>query len=310
MTDAPEPTRRRMRTRNRVIGIIAAVALLYIAVVALYALSGRVALTGEGNATDGKGLPLQISPEGVDAVADRMTVGFEIMPRGEYDASDGNGLSLVTPVTLLVTGTDGARTTDFPAGSALSPVQLRFVTEGDVQLWPFDTYTSQSIVAAIPSDGQNALDLDWTVQSRQVSGWTFDITVAQRQVPVNAYDLTITAHRAGATVAFGIVLLALMVVMPVLVLTVSIAVYRGRRKMEPSLMGWIGAMLFATIPLRTFLPGSPPIGSWIDYLIVLWVIAGLIVGLVIYVLAFVRWSPTAKTPDRTPPAEDAVQPPG
>jgi hypothetical protein len=48
-------------------------------------------------------------------------------------------------------------------------------------------------------------------------------------------------------------------------------------------------MLFATIPLRTFLPGSPPIGSWVDYLVVLWVVAGLVLGLVIYVLAWLKW---------------------
>jgi hypothetical protein len=52
----------------------------------------------------------------------------------------------------------------------------------------------------------------------------------------------------------------------------------------------MGAMLFATIPLRTFLPGSPPIGSWIDYTVVLWVVVGLIVGLAIYVAAWARWS--------------------
>jgi hypothetical protein len=303
VTDAPGPARHPKRTRNTVIGIIMAVAFVYVAVVALYAVSGRVVLTGQGNATDGQGLPLQISPEGVDAVADRMTVGFELLPKGEYDASGGYGLSLLKPVTLLVTGTDGPRTTDFPAGGALSPIELHLMTEGDVQLWPFDTYTSHSVVAAVTTEGEDPIDLDWTVQARQVPGWTFDIVAAERKVPVNGYDLTIVAHRSGATVAFGIVLLALMVVMPVLVLVVAISVYRGRRKMEATLMSWIGAMLFATIPLRGFLPGSPPIGSWIDYLVVLWVIAGLIAGLVIYVMAFLRWSPSAKAPDRTPPPE-------
>jgi hypothetical protein len=51
----------------------------------------------------------------------------------------------------------------------------------------------------------------------------------------------------------------------------------------------MAAMLFATIPLRTFLPGSPPIGSWVDYLVVLWVVAGLVLGMVTYVLAWLRW---------------------
>jgi len=98
------------------------------------------------------------------------------------------------------------------------------------------------------------------------------------------------------------VLLSLMVVMPVLVLTVSISVYRGRRKVEATLMSWIGAMLFATIPLRNFLPGNPPIGSWVDYLIVLWVIAGLVVGLIVYVAAWLRLGPDG--PARSAPTAD------
>ena len=79
-----------------------------------------------------------------------------------------------------------------------------------------------------------------------------------------------------------------MAVLPVLGLTVAIVAYRGIRKVEATLMSWMAAMLFATIPLRTFLPGSPPIGSWVDYLVVLWVVAGLVLGLVIYVLAWLQ----------------------
>jgi hypothetical protein len=31
------------------------------------------------------------------------------------------------------------------------------------------------------------------------------------------------------------------------------------------------AMLFALLPIRGFLPGDPPIGSWIDILVFFWV---------------------------------------
>jgi hypothetical protein len=89
-------------------------------------------------------------------------------------------------------------------------------------------------------------------------------------------SVVITATRSASTVAFGIVLLGLMAVTPILVLFVAISAYTGRRKVEPTLTSWIGAMLFAVIPLRAFLPGAPPVGSWIDYLVVLWVIVGLI----------------------------------
>jgi hypothetical protein len=90
------------------------------------------------------------------------------------------------------------------------------------------------------------------------------------------------------------------------VLFVAITAFRGRRKVEASFMSWMGAMLFATIPLRTFLPGSPPIGSWIDFLIVLWVIVGLIAGLAIYVAAWMRWGTPAAP--RTPPGVSPREP--
>lgn len=288
------------------IGIVAFIAIVYIGVVFLYAVSGRVALVSEGTASGDEGLALQISPESVDAVGNRLTLGFDLTPSGSFDASEGFGLALAKPITMLVTDTDGPRTVTFPADAAISPVQVRMLTDGDVQLWPFDQYVVHSVVAAgtAAADGEitDTVPLAWSVKPHRIPGWTFDIRVT----PVgdsHGYALAVTAHRSGATVAFGIVLLALMVVMPVIVLTVAIAVYRGRRKMEATLMSWIGAMLFATIPLRGFLPGSPPIGSWIDYLIVLWVIAGLIAGLVIYVAAFLRWAPSATAPQRTPPPD-------
>ncbi|MBU4464572.1 MAG: DUF4436 domain-containing protein, partial [Actinobacteria bacterium] len=91
---------------------------------------------------------------------------------------------------------------------------------------------------------------------------------------------------------------------------------RGRRKVEATVMSWIGAMLFATIPLRNFLPGSPPIGSWVDYLVVLWVVAALIAGLVIFVISWLRLGPAGDSvpktaaPDATPdsgvPVEERV----
>jgi hypothetical protein len=50
---------------------------------------------------------------------------------------------------------------------------------------------------------------------------------------------------------------------------VAARTYFGRRELQPTLLSWMGAMLFATIPLRNLLPGSPPAGAWVDAVIVL-----------------------------------------
>ena len=130
--------------------------------------------------------------------------------------------------------------------------------------------------------------------SAHVPGWTFssEEIAGTDEVVVDGEPVTqirVTATRSVATVAFGIVILGLMAVLPVLGLTVAIVAYRGIRKVEATLMSWMAAMLFATIPLRTFLPGSPPIGSWVDYLVVLWVVAGLVLGWSSTSCAWLRW---------------------
>jgi hypothetical protein len=47
-------------------------------------------------------------------------------------------------------------------------------------------------------------------------------------------------------------------------------------------------MLFAIVPLRNILPGSPPPGSWIDQSIVQWVLIALVLAMSLYILAWVR----------------------
>jgi hypothetical protein len=44
---------------------------------------------------------------------------------------------------------------------------------------------------------------------------------------------------------------------------VAIPMLLGRTSFLPPFISWYRAMLFAIVPLRNFLPGNPPLGSWI-----------------------------------------------
>jgi hypothetical protein len=61
-----------------------------------------------------------------------------------------------------------------------------------------------------------------------------------------------------------------------------------RRPFLPPFGTCYAAMLFVVMPLRNFLPGSPPTGAWIDQTIVIWVLLGLAVAMVIYIVAWYR----------------------
>jgi len=296
------PGRGIRRRRLSVAGIIAFVVVLYATVVILYANSGQVEITDPGE-TGPTTAVVRITPERVDAAADRMTFSLLPLPTGPL-AGDDEALTAGRDFVVLVNAPDGTRTFEFEAGQVLAPTEVTLATEGSIEEWPFDRYTLAPVAIAVGVDADGDGDAEAVptllVGDGSVTGWNIVATGLPVDDEVDA--VAFTATRSGSTVAFGIVLLSLMVVMPVLVLTVSISVYRGRRKVEATLMSWIGAMLFATIPLRNFLPGNPPIGSWVDYLIVLWVIAGLVVGLIVYVAAWLRLGPDG--PARSAPTAD------
>ena len=74
--------------------------------------------------------------------------------------------------------------------------------------------------------------------------------------------------------------------LPALAFAVVIPMLLRRRKFVAPFGTWFAAMLFAVIPIRNFLPGSPPAGAWIDQALVLWVLIALVLAMVLY---FITW---------------------
>ena len=78
--------------------------------------------------------------------------------------------------------------------------------------------------------------------------------------------------------------------LPIMALYVAIQMLRGTKKFMPPFAAWYAAMLFAIVPIRNILPGSPPPGAWIDQALVLWVLIALVVAMVLYIVAWHRYS--------------------
>lgn len=289
------------RTVVRVVAVAVVLALVYALVVTLYAVSGSVTSLGESQPEPEKGgVTVVLTVEGVDAAHQRIDMSVHIDP--SETLFTGNGLALAEDIHVIVAPVEGNQSLVFPADSAIATKPVRVLANGEIGNWPFDGYRADELVvlAYVTSGGVSRPIPTHVWFSGDVPGWRVNVTQigeAPKELPATLNEalavwphIDVTSARSGSTVAFAFVLLALLVVMPCLVLFVAITAFRGRRKLEPSFMGWMGAMLFATIPLRTFLPGSPPIGSWIDFTVVLWVVAGLVVGLAVYVAAWARWS--------------------
>ncbi|MFB2580484.1 DUF4436 family protein [Herbiconiux sp. P15] len=294
MSDArPQPPRRRWLVP---VAVVVAV-LVYAVVVLLYAGGLRSSSDACETVIAGDdGVVVTLQPVAVSAANQRLEFQVSLeLPESLLSRDD---FTANRDVSLLTLPVDGSSVVTFAEGEAPASAPRSYYAEGIVEEWPFDTYRAELTTFAFIGQGDDRVAVPTSVCLHDsVPGWqlhtavieetdnTVRTTVGDRDLPAVA----ITATRSASTVAFGIVLLGLMAVTPVLVLFVAISAYTGRRKVEATLTSWMGAMLFAVIPLRNFLPGSPPVGSWIDYLVVLWVVVGLITGLTIYVLAWNRW---------------------
>ncbi|MCV7419407.1 DUF4436 family protein [Mycobacterium yunnanensis] len=124
--------------------------------------------------------------------------------------------------------------------------------------WPFDGYRA-SDVQVLAFSGSGAARVAVPVQvavTDSSTPWAVHATEADSG-PGKPLDIHVT--RTGASVGFGIAMCAV--------------------------------LLFSVLPIRNLFPGSPPIGSWVDYTVVLWMVMGLAVSLALYVTAWWRQAP-------------------
>lgn len=270
---------------------------LYIVTVVLYAGSGG---TDAGTPVDdsAEGMHVVLTPRDVDAASDRLTFDIEFAPGSTLVSDDGLRVASTFDLLLSSSGDVSGRVIHYERGMPAASALIELRSEGEIELWPFDTHPSRTmlLVTTPAEDGGDAgaVPADLSLGAHHVPGWTITLdpdpaVVGTAADGVVVHQYVIEAERAPATVVFGIVLLVLMIAMPVLGLTAAILALRGRRRIEVSFFTWSAGMLFATPTLRNFLPGQPPIGSWVDYLVVLWAIAGLVLALLISVVAWYRW---------------------
>lgn len=265
---------------------IAAVIVVYVAVLFAYA-SAHANDDLDLRSPDPAGALVYLDVSSVNGTDFSIGVRVSVYPGREL--LDENGY-LGRDLVVNVSPSASDDRLEFAVGSAVGPSAAKIYADGDVRTWPFDEYTADSVVvnvfqqtaaglSPVPSTVAVTDSLTgWEVNAGDADatgGQAFDITV-KRAVVAKVYDSAIC-----------LVLLGL----PACALFVSVSTVRGRKKFQPPMVTWFAVMLFAVLPIRNLLPDAPPIGSWVDYSIVLWVVLGLISALVLYVYAWWRDAP-------------------
>jgi hypothetical protein len=241
----------------------------------------------------GKYTIVQLRLDELKTTANRLTVDVLVYPPDSVYDQRFDVLAKDVAVRLYPTSDLGDLV--FPVGKAPAQVQTKIEAHGDPGNWPLDQYKTEKISAdTFIGAGDARRKYSGRVEvTGALEGW--DVAVARvtdNGEPAPASDddasLVITLKRAKGPLVFDIAIILVLIALPTLALVVAVPMVMGRRKFVPPFGTWYAAMLFAVVPLRNFLPGSPPPGSWIDQAVVQWVLIGLGTAMTLYIIAWIR----------------------
>ncbi|MFF7993593.1 DUF4436 family protein [Kitasatospora xanthocidica] len=209
-------------------------------------------------------IELDVTSQEIDPGTGDFTLYVVALPHGGL-AEQPDSAAFSRPAVITV---QAATRTELraAAGEAVTPQALPATFyAGTVTDYPFDRHRFALSLAA--SDGAGSVPVG---------------VVFVDADPFFVVHPTSTPEASGATVLKGAVtrarstfilawfMIAAMWALALAVLAGAEVLYRGRQGMVWPSLGWMAATLFALIGMRNAAPGSPPIGSVIDYLAFFW----------------------------------------
>ena len=266
----------------------------------LYAASGKSQVVEKpGWVTDGVNVILDLVS--IDPEQHELTMRIELVPRGSYrnEADD----TVAIPLRLTTKSGEGSHVTEIPAGQAIGDdYKLIFPIDGDPDKYPVDRYEysyeqSHHPRMSVPApllkiertDGNlvRPVPIGLWRDPKGLDRWTvsWDLTADGPEL-----NLRLIMDRSGGVLAFVFIILILLIIIANLAVLVAWSGFTARRPIEIGFAGWLTALLFALIPLRTNLPGAPPIGAWIDAMVFYWIEILILASLVTYIAAWFRYN--------------------
>lgn len=178
------------------------------------------------------------------------------------------------------------------AGEAPGEATTTLDLNGESDVWPFDSYTTEFISADVMvGSGEERQFVPARVEFEgSIDGWSISRTEGGPSPDSfgGGDSVQVTLKRALGSLTFDIGICLVLMTLPALAIFTTYQVVTGRKEFQMPLLTWFAAMLFAIVPLRNILPGAPPPGAWVDQALVLWVIVALVTSMVVYVRYWYR----------------------
>ena len=228
---------------------------------------------------------LYVQPIQIDAVNESMQVRISVVPPSDAKVT-------IADRDFLLTIQRGGHVdhVQIQPGQLLPEVTFGLdLQQGDVRDYPLDRYVSLIRLAA----SERAQDGNEKSLPIHVTAWEgvlgFDVKAKLvSSQPSEELQLQFAVSRTGGVAFFGVAVYGAMLVVMLCALTISSLVFVGIRRIEVSLIGALGAMIFALPALRNALPGAPPLGVRADIFIFFWAELGAVIALCLFIAAWAR----------------------
>ena len=194
--------------------------------------------------------------------------------------------SLKQDLTVAVTSATTPVRRTYSRGMLPGVFPVPLALARDVERWPFDRYDTGPITVELFTGPEQMPERANLTFVDGVTGWKVHVARVNNANASSPYKVQL--QRSPSTMLFAIVILCIFVAIATVGLFVAIQTIRDPRRFQAPMTTWYAAMLFAVVPLRNALPGSPAFGSWIDLTIVLWVMVALVISMLLYIAAWVR----------------------
>ena len=285
----PSPARQASLLRRAVVlvALLAGCVIAYGLMLAQFDVSTAVTEAEFGASSGDARVRLYLQPIRIDPVNDSLEMRISVTPDPSLadeaaiaDRDFGIRIRRGTQVELL----------QIRAGQPLPEVTFDFDLEGgNVRDYPLDRYVAAMTFAA----SERRQDGTESPLPIQVTAWEGLLGYTVKGQPAAAQhagelQLQFAVDRTGAASFFGIALYGAMIVMTGCALIIGGLVFVGVRRIEVTLAGALGAVIFALPALRNALPGDPPLGVRADIYIFFWAELGAVIALCLFVAAWAR----------------------
>ena len=287
---APRPVSRRGWTIA--VAVLLVFAFVYFLVIRAYQVEGDLT-TNDQQTSQEVDIRITAEPIEFDARTNELAtrLRFDVVNPSLLD----EGVRLNQGIRVTINDADGTDEVRFSQGEPIGNAEVNLGTSGEVYSYPFDTHegfiafgveTFQRGAGGVnETTGQLSASLN---MEGSVSGWDISADLSE----LSGFPLAdLVLKRAFSTQAFAFVLIMMAISVVVLALIAAIMCVTNRRKFEVALLAWNGAILFALPLLRTYLPGSPPIGAAVDIYLYLWTF---VISVGSLVLMIISWSEQRK----------------